>query len=41
MLLTFWTDEARILVAEGASLAVWYGGVVGEGEVRSVGWHMK
>jgi hypothetical protein len=41
VLLTFWTDEARILVAEGASLAVWYGGVVGEGEVRSVGWHIR
>jgi len=38
VLLTFWTDEARILVVQGISFEVWYGGVVGEGKVQSVGW---
>lgn len=36
--LTFWVDQARSLVSEGSSFAVWYGGIVGHGEVQSVGW---
>lgn len=37
-LLTFWEDEVRILVTEGSPFSIWYGGVVGNGTVRSVGW---
>lgn len=37
-LLTFWADEVRILVAEGSPFSIWYGGIVGDGVVRSVGW---
>lgn len=36
--LTFWADEARVLVVPGQTFMVWYGGDVGEGTVRSVGW---
>lgn len=36
--LTFWADEARIIVTEGARFSVWYGGTVGDGLVSSVGW---
>jgi hypothetical protein len=37
-LLTFWADEARILVTQGSPFSIWYGGIVGDGVVRSVGW---
>jgi hypothetical protein len=40
VLLTFWADEARILVTQGAAFEVWYGGIVGEGVVESVGWRL-
>ena len=39
VVLTFWADEARILVTAGSKFSVWYGGTVGEGIVRSVGWN--
>jgi hypothetical protein len=37
VLLRFWTDEARGLVAVGSSFTVWYGSIVGDGEVQSAG----
>jgi hypothetical protein len=37
-LLTFWDDVARILVTEGSPFSIWYGGTIGDGVVRSVGW---
>lgn len=38
VVLNFWADEARDLVAVGSTFEVWYGGIVGDGEVQSVGW---
>lgn len=38
VVLTFWADEPRVLVEPGETFTVWYGGNVGEGAVRSVGW---
>jgi len=40
VVLTFWADEARTIVAKEARFSVWYGGTVGEGSVRSVGWNL-
>lgn len=34
--LTFWADEARILVTEGSPSSIWSGGIIGGGVVRSV-----
>jgi hypothetical protein len=38
VLLAFWTNYARILVSESATFEIWYGDIVGDGVVRSVGW---
>jgi hypothetical protein len=34
--LIFWADEAEVFVSAGASFELWYGGIVGSGEIREV-----
>lgn len=36
--LTFWAEDARVMVTPNRSFEVWYGGVIGNGRVDSVSW---